>query len=33
MNTFTNVPAYPPADFKGVVRSNFDTLYSIDGST
>jgi hypothetical protein len=29
MNTFTNVPAYPPADFKGVVRSNFDTLYSI----
>jgi hypothetical protein len=29
MNTFTNVPQYPPADFKGVVRSNFDTLYSI----
>lgn len=29
MNAFTNVPAYPPADFKGVVRSNFDTLYSI----
>ena len=29
MNTFTNVPEYPPADFKGVVRSNFDTLYSI----
>jgi hypothetical protein len=29
MNMFTNVPAYPPADFKGVVRSNFDTLYSI----
>ena len=28
MNTFTNVPEYPPADFKGVVRSNFDTLYS-----
>ena len=27
-NTFVNVPAYPPADFKGVVRSNFDTLYS-----
>ena len=24
-----NVPQYPPADFKGVVRSNFDTLYSI----
>jgi hypothetical protein len=29
MNTFVNVPKYPPADFKGVVRSNFDTLYSI----
>ena len=29
MNIFVNVPAYPPADFKGVVRSNFDTLYSI----
>jgi hypothetical protein len=29
MNTFVNIPAYPPADFKGVVRSNFDTLYSI----
>jgi hypothetical protein len=29
MNTFANVPAYPPADFKGVVRPNFDTLYSI----
>ena len=29
MNVFANVPAYPPADFKGVVRSNFDTLYSI----
>jgi hypothetical protein len=29
MNVFTNIPAYPPADFKGVVRSNFDTLYSI----
>ena len=29
MNTFVNVPAYPPADFKRVVRSNFDTLYSI----
>jgi hypothetical protein len=28
-NTFVSVPAYPPADFKGVVRSNFDTLYSI----
>src|SRR4051794_15345427 len=29
MNTFVNVPEYPPADFKGVVRSNFDTLYSV----
>jgi hypothetical protein len=29
MNIFVNVPAYPPADFKGVVRSNFDTLYSL----
>jgi hypothetical protein len=28
MNMFVGVPAYPPADFKGVVRSNFDTLYS-----
>ncbi len=28
MNTFVNAPEYPPADFKGVVRSNFDTLYS-----
>jgi hypothetical protein len=29
MNTFTSLPEYPPADFKGVVRPNFDTLYSI----
>jgi hypothetical protein len=29
MNMFVSVPAYPPADFKGVVRSNFDTLYSV----
>jgi hypothetical protein len=29
MNMFTNVPEYPPANFRGVVRSNFDTLYSI----
>jgi hypothetical protein len=29
MNTFTNVREYPPADYKGVVRVNFDTLYSI----
>jgi hypothetical protein len=24
-----NVPAFPPADFKDVVRPNFDTLYSV----
>ncbi len=29
MNMFVNVPAFPPADFRDVVRSNFDTLYSI----
>jgi hypothetical protein len=29
MNMFINVSEYPPADFKSVVRSNFDTLYSI----
>src|SRR5262245_21724003 len=29
MNAFTNVAAYPSADYKGVVRVNFDTLYSI----
>lgn len=29
MNTFANVPAYPPADYKVVVRPNFDTLYSV----
>lgn len=29
MNTFVNIPAYPPADMKVVVRVNFDTLYSI----
>src|SRR5580704_11586931 len=28
-NMFTNVPAYPSADFRDVVRPNFDTLYSI----
>ena len=28
MNMFHNVPEYPPADYKGVVRPNFDTLYS-----
>ncbi|MGB9245383.1 MAG: DUF1254 domain-containing protein [Candidatus Acidiferrales bacterium] len=29
MNIFVNIPAYPPADLKVVVRINFDTLYSI----
>ncbi len=29
MNMFNNVPEYPPGNFKGVVRPNFDTLYSI----
>ena len=29
MNTFLNVPTFPPADLKVVVRPNFDTLYSI----
>jgi hypothetical protein len=28
-NMFNNAPAFPPADFKAVVRPNFDTLYSI----
>ena len=28
MNTFANVPEYPQADMKVVVRPNFDTLYS-----
>jgi hypothetical protein len=28
MNTFTHIPAFPPADMKAVVRPNFDTLYS-----
>lgn len=28
MNAVVNVPEYPPATFKGVVRPNFDTLYS-----
>ena len=27
-NTFSHMRAYPEADFKGVVRPNFDTLYS-----
>ena len=29
MNMFVNIPEYPPADFRTVVRPNFDTLYSI----
>jgi hypothetical protein len=29
MNMFNNVPTYPPADDRGVVRPNFDTLYSV----
>ncbi len=29
MNMFVNVPEYPPADLKVVVRVNFDTLYSV----
>jgi hypothetical protein len=28
MNSFTNIPAFPTADMKAVVRPNFDTLYS-----
>lgn len=28
MNTFLNMPAYPSADMRVVVRPNFDTLYS-----
>jgi hypothetical protein len=28
MNTFVNIPEYPAADMKTVVRPNFDTLYS-----
>ena len=29
MNMFVNVPEFPPANFRDVVRPNFDTLYSI----
>jgi len=29
MNAFTHAKAFPPADFRDVVRPNFDTLYSI----
>jgi hypothetical protein len=28
-NVFLHVPAFPPADFRAVVRPNFDTLYSV----
>ena len=28
MNMFANIPAFPTADMKVVVRPNFDTLYS-----
>src|SRR6202035_5980518 len=28
MNSFVNIPEYPAADMKVVVRPNFDTLYS-----
>lgn len=28
MNTFAHMPAFPPAEFRSVVRPNFDTLYS-----
>ena len=28
-NTFVHIRELPPADFKGVVRPNFDTLYSL----
>ena len=33
MNTFANIPEYPPADMKVVVRPNFDTLYSSVGAS
>lgn len=29
MNLFVNIPTYPPADMRSVVRPNFDTLYSL----
>jgi hypothetical protein len=29
MNMFVSIQEYPPANFKGIVRTNFDTLYSI----
>ena len=33
MNSVSNIPEYPPADFKGVVRPNFDTLFPASGLT
>jgi hypothetical protein len=29
MNVFEHVPVFPPADYRDVVRPNFDTLYSV----
>ena len=29
MGQFTNVPRYPPADYRGVSAPNADTLYSL----
>ena len=29
MNQFSNVPRYPPADYRGVSAPNADTLYSL----
>ncbi len=29
VNAFTHVRTFPPADFRDVVRPNFDTLYSV----
>ena len=29
MNTFAHIPAFPSAEFREVVRPNFDTLYSL----
>jgi len=29
MNTFGHVREFPPAEFRDVVRPNFDTLYSV----
>ena len=33
MNTFTHIREFPDANFREVVRPNFDTLYSSAGST